>query len=123
MPVPPNAKVLKVPTDMLDPEQIRIGLYWTAPYLHDGGVIAGADAKKQLGFPGTLDKGIQPDPANSLRALVDKKLREQVIAANRLANLQEVHVQGIGHDYWVDETTGFTQQEQEALIKYLLLLK
>ncbi|MGG1664054.1 electron transport protein [Brevibacillus sp. NRS-1366] len=140
VPVPPDAKVLKVPTDMLDPEQIKlafakgdspggyktpslIGLYWTAPYLHDGGVIVGADAKKQLGFPGTLDKGIQPDPANSLRALVDKKLREKVIAANRSANLQQVHVQGIGHEYWVDGTTGFSPKEQEALIKYLLLLK
>ncbi|MED4751882.1 electron transport protein [Brevibacillus choshinensis] len=140
VPVPPNAKVLKVPTDMLDPEQINlafakgnssggyktpslIGLYWTAPYLHDGGVMVGPDAKKQLGYPGTLAKGIQPDPANSLRALMDKKLREKVIVANRSANLQQVHVQGIGHEFWVDETTGFTPQEQEALIKYLLLLK
>ncbi|MDF2683981.1 MAG: hypothetical protein K0R47_5171 [Brevibacillus sp.] len=140
VPVPPNAKVLKVPTDMLDPEQINlafakgnspggyktpslIGLYWTAPYLHDGGVMVGPDAKKQLGYPGTLAKGIQPDPANSLRALMDKKLREKVIVANRSANLQQVHVQGIGHEFWVDETTGFTREEQEALIKYLLLLK
>ncbi|MED4584432.1 electron transport protein [Brevibacillus choshinensis] len=140
VPVPPNAKVLKVPTDMLDPEQINlafakgnssggyktpslIGLYWTAPYLHDGGVMVGPDAKKQLGYPGTLAKGIQPDPANSLRALMDKKLREKVIVANRSANLQQVHVQGIGHEFWVDETTGFTPQEQDALIKYLLLLK
>ncbi|MED4784375.1 electron transport protein [Brevibacillus choshinensis] len=140
VPVPPNAKVLKVPTDMLDPEQINlafakgnssggyktpslIGLYWTAPYLHDGGVMVGPDAKKQLGYPGTLAMGIQPDPANSLRALIDKKLREKVIVANRSANLQQVHVQGIGHEFWVDETTGFTPQEQDALIKYLLLLK
>lgn len=140
VPVPPNAKVLKVPTEMFDPEQIRlafakgdspggyktpslIGLYWTAPYLHDGGVAVGSDVKKHLGFPGTLDKGIQPDPANSLRALMDRRLREQVIAANRSANLQQVHVQGIGHGYWVDAAAGFTKQEQEALIKYLLLLK
>ncbi|KFM98543.1 electron transport protein [Bacillus clarus] len=140
VPVPKNAKILKVPTTQLDPEQIDlafakgespggykvpslIGLYWTAPYLHDGGVAVGPNSNTQLGFPGTLMKGVYPDPVNSLRALVDKKQRERVIAANRLANLQQVHVQGIGHEYWVDASTGFSNQEQDALIRYLLTLE
>lgn len=139
VPVPKGARVLKVPTQMLDPEQIKLafakgdspggyktkgltGLYLTAPYLHDGGVAVGPDALRQLGMPGTLEKGILPDAANSLRALVDKQLREKVIAANRSANLQQVHVQGIGHEYWVDSSTGFTQEEQDALIDYLMSL-
>lgn len=137
VPIPPGATVLKVPTKDLDPEQIKLafakgdspggyktpgltGLYWTAPYLHDGGISVGKDAKTQLGMPGTLGKGIRPDPFNSLKALVDKKLREEVIAANRKEHLPEVHVHGIGHNYWVDKTTGFTEKEQEALVHYLL---
>jgi hypothetical protein len=137
VPIPPGATVLKVPTEGLDPEQIKLGfakgdspggyktpgltgLYWTAPYLHDGGVAVGKDVKNQLGIPGTLSVGILPNPANSLKALVDKKLREKVISANQKAKLQDVHVQGIGHEYWVDSTTGYTVQEQDALVQYLL---
>jgi len=141
VPLPKGARALKVPTDLFDKEQIKlafahgdseggykvpslIGLYWTAPYLHDGGVAVGKDAKTQLGVTATLMKGIQPDPTNSIRALVDKKLREQVVNANRSSkDLQSVHVQGIGHEFWVDSSTGFTEKEQEALIKYLLSLK
>ncbi len=141
VPLPNGARALKVPTDLFDKEQIKlafahgdseggykvpslIGLYWTAPYLHDGGVAVGKDAKTQLGVTATLMKGIQPDPTNSIRALVDKKLREQVVNANRSSkDLQSVHVQGIGHEFWVDSSTGFTEKEQEALIKYLLSLK
>lgn len=136
VPVPKGARILKVPTEHLDPEQVKLafahgdskggyktpglnGLYWTAPYLHDGGVAVGPDAKTQLGMAGTLMKGIQPDPYNSLKALVDKKLREKVISANQSASLEQVHVQGIGHEYWVDSSKGFTQQQQDALIKYL----
>lgn len=139
VPIPSEATVLKVPTESLDPEQIKLafaqgnsqggyktpslnGLYWTAPYLHDGGVAVGKDFKLELGIPGTLSKGILPDPGNSLKALVDKKLREKVIAANRNAGLQGVHVQGIGHEYWVDSTTGYNGREQDALIQYLLSL-
>lgn len=138
VPLPENATPLKVPTQHLDREQIKlafahgdsqggykvpslIGLYWTAPYLHDGGVAVGPDPATQLGIQGTLMKGIYPDPANSLRALVDKELRQKVIAANKSSkDLQFTHVSGIGHEYWVDSTTQFTKEEQEALIKYLL---
>jgi hypothetical protein len=139
VPVPPNAKTVQVPTGHLEPEQVKlayahgdspggykvkglIGLLWTAPYLHDGGVAAGRDAS-QLGMPGTLMRGIAPDPANSLRALIDKDLRQKVIAANRSSKaLQDVHVAGIGHEYWVDSSSGFTKEQQDALIHYLLSL-
>lgn len=137
VPIPRGVTVLKVPTADLDPEQIKLGfakgnssggyktpslngLYWTAPYLHDGGIAVGKNLHSELGIPGTLGKGILPDPANSLKAVVDKKLREKVIAANRRAGLQDVHVLGIGHHYWVDETTGFSANDQEALVQYLL---
>ncbi|MCQ6282908.1 electron transport protein [Bacillus sp. EB600] len=141
VPVPKNALVLKVPTRGLDPGQINlafgigntiggykvpslIGLYWSAPYLHDGGVAVGADTKNQLGIEGTLNKSILPDPYNSIRALVDKNLRTQVIKANQSSeSLRKSNVTGEGHEYWVDASTGFSQHEQDALIKYLLTLK
>ena len=100
-----------------------IGLYWTAPYLHDGSVAVGNDIDQEIGVTGTILKGITPDPANSLRALVDKSLRDKVIKANLTSQqLQDLHIKGIGHEYWVGESTGFTKSEQDALIKYLLSL-
>ncbi len=140
VPIPPDAKVLPIPTAHLDPEQLKIafahgnspggykvkgliGLRWTAPYLHDGGVAVGPNLS-QLGVPGTLAKGISPDPANSLRALIDKDLRQKVIAANKSAKeLADVHIAGSGHEFWVDSSTGFTKEEQDALIQYLLSLE
>lgn len=72
---------------------------------------------------GTVLKGIKPDPRNSLRALVDQELRKKVIEANHASEtLRKTHVQGIGHSYWADETTGFTKSEQDALLDYLLSL-
>jgi hypothetical protein len=98
-----------------------IGLYCTAPYLHDGAVAVGADAETQLGMAGTLLKGVAVDPANSLRALVDRRLRAQVVEANHAsAGLREVNVQGIGHEFWVDADAGYSGDEQQALIRYLL---
>ncbi|WP_051316971.1 hypothetical protein [Ectobacillus panaciterrae] len=141
VPVPKGARVLNVPVKDLDSEQIKlaygiggtaggykvpslIGLYWSAPYLHEGGVAVGADPKTQLGMAGTLNKGILPDPFNSLRALVDKNLRNQVVKANQSSDdVRKAHVTGEGHDYWVDASTGFSKQEQDALIKYLLTLE
>jgi cytochrome c551/c552 len=140
VPLPKQPTVLKVPTNQLDPKQINlafargnspggykvpsiIGLYWTAPYLHDGGVAVGANLQNDIGVPGTLLNGKLPDPGNSLKALVDKKLRTKVIEANRKSlDLQQVHVTGEGHEFWVDETTGFSQDEQNKLIQYLLSL-
>ncbi len=113
-----------------------IGLYLTAPYLHDGGVAASASALKQeqdgqfvvanpneLGMAGTLMQNILPDPQASLRLLVDRNLRESMIAANQAnRDLQKSNVDGRGHAYWVDAEAGFTTQEQTALIQFLLSL-
>jgi hypothetical protein len=138
VPIKENARVLDVPVKHLDQKQVElafakanssggykvpslIGLYWSAPYLHDGGVAVGPDIQKQLGMTGTLMKGIIPDPSNSLRALVDRRLREKVVTANCSSNdLKEVRVKGIGHEFWVDDSSGFTKKEQDALIHYLL---
>jgi hypothetical protein len=140
VPIPKGAKIVPIPTDHLDPEQLKmafahgdslggykvkglIGLNWSAPYLHDGGVAVGPNDQTQLGIPGTILKGIEPDPFNSLKALVDRHLRSKVIAANQSSkDLQDVHVKGIGHPFWIDQQAGFTKEEQEALIQYLLSL-
>jgi len=140
VPLPPNAKTIEVPLDDIDPDQITlgfghkqsgggykvkglVGLRWSAPYLHDGGVAVGPDLS-QIGVSETLMKGIQPDPYNSLKAMIDRKLRSQVIEANRKdARLRDTHVTGQGHVHWVDEDSGFTQEQQDALVKYLLQLK
>ncbi|WP_078430338.1 electron transport protein [Alkalihalobacterium alkalinitrilicum] len=139
VPLREDAKVLKVPTDHLDEEQLKltlaqdhdgkggykvkglIGLAYSPPYLHDGGVAVGPNEKEDVGIAGTLERGIDPDPYNSLKALLDKKLRQKVIEANKSnKDLHDVHVQGIGHEYWVDQNTRFTEEEQQALIQFLL---
>jgi hypothetical protein len=150
VPLPPNPPVLAVPTDIAPQEDIDlayaqsnpnggfkvpnlIGLYVTAPYLHDGGVAASSTALEadeagfkvvnpdQLGMVGTLLKGIQPDPSASLRVLLDRHLREKAVAANHAdERLQRVNVEGIGHNYWVDREAGFTIQDQTDLIEFLL---
>ncbi|WP_152669073.1 electron transport protein [Paenibacillus sp. DMB20] len=140
IPIPKDAKITKIPTGHLDPGQLKlgfahqgseggykvmglIGLPWSAPYLHDGGVAVGPELP-QLGISGTLFKGILPDPYNSLKAMIDQKLRQRVIEANRSdARLRDTHVTGQGHEFWVDENTGFTKEQQNALIQYLLQLK
>ena len=124
-------------SEQLDPHQIQlafayggtsggykvpslIGVCWSAPYLHDGGGAVGPDAQTQCGVPSTLLQGISPDPVNSLRALIDRELRQRVIAANATApSLQAMHVQGTGHEFWGDAETGFTPTDQEALIQYV----
>ena len=153
VPVPADSPTLPVPTD-ITPEAAQqlafainnpaggykvpslIGLYLTAPYLHDGGVAAGPEAlqpgtdgrfqvanAEQLGMAGTLLHGIVPDASNSLRVLVDRQLREGAIAANRAhSDLQRANVDGSGHAYWVDAEAGFTPQEQTDLIQFLLSL-
>ncbi|MBT2756786.1 electron transport protein [Mesobacillus foraminis] len=138
VPIPSNPKVLKVPTDHLDPEQIKlafahgdspggykvpslIGLYWTAPYLHDGGVAVGPNG--ELGMSGTLLKGVLPDPRKSLKAMIDRGLRTKVVQTNTSSEqLKNVHVSGMGHNYWIDQVNGFTKEEQDAVLDYLLSL-
>jgi hypothetical protein len=151
VPLPADPPVLAVPTDIFPKEDIElayamsdpqggykviklIGLYLHMPYLHDGGVAASANALKpdsdgyytiadpeQIGSVGTLMRGIQPDPAASLRMLLDRNLREPMVAANRAnPDLQRANVDGRGHEYWVDRQAGYTPEEQTALIEFLL---
>lgn len=154
VPLPPDPPVLNVPTDITPQRVIElsyaksdpaggykvpnlIGLYLTPPYLHDGGVAAGAEALKQdapdrsftvvdseqLGMAGTLLRSILPDPAASLRVLLDRSLREKAIAANQAnPKLHRANIDGSGHAYWVDVEAGFTVQEQTELIQFLLSL-
>lgn len=99
------------------------GLYWSAPYLHDGGVAVGAEGNTQLGVPGTLYNNIAPDSYNSLRALLDRQIRSQVVEANAASEAaRAAHVSGEGHEHWVDEEAGFTKEQQAGLIYYLLKL-
>jgi hypothetical protein len=153
IPVPPPADppVISVPTT-ITPQRVRelsyavgnpaggykvqnlIGLYLTAPYLHDGGVAASADAVEQqedgsysvanpdrMGLAGTWMQGIAPDPEASLRVLVDRHLRSVAVTQNRANHdLQMIHSDGSGHDYWVDKQAGFSPQEQTALVQFLL---
>ncbi len=125
VPIPPQAKTLTVPTDTFDPKQVDlawahngsgggykvpslVGLFWTAPYLHDGGVAVGKDETRNLGLPGTVEINQMPDPFNSLKALVDRNLRARVVGANEASlALQRMNVQGIGHNYWVDSRIRF----------------
>ncbi len=142
VPIPLNARILEVPLDHLDMDEVElayaqddrgeggfkvkglIGLWWTAPYLHDGSIAVGPDSEEDIGIPGTLHTGIRPDPVNSLRALLDRDLRRQVIEATEDSEaLRATKVTGTGHEQWVDAQAGFSEEEQEALIHYLLSLE
>jgi hypothetical protein len=139
-PLSAQPRSINVPTAELDPQQIQLafahgdslggyktpglsGLFWSAPYLHDGGVAVGADEKTELGAAGTVLRFVAPDPSHSLRALLDRELRARVIEANDAsADLQQVHVRGVGHEFWVDSSAGFDSEDQRSLIHYLLLI-
>lgn len=152
VPLPTAPAVLPVPTD-ITPDRDRqlayaihsnggikvqhlIGLYTTAPYLHDGGVAATATAlepgqdgyysvahPEEMGMAGTLMQNREPDAAASLRVLLDRTLRAIAIAQNRQnSDLQGTHVDGTGHEYWVDQAAGFSPEEQTALIEFLLAI-
>ncbi|WP_264325151.1 di-heme oxidoredictase family protein [Romeriopsis navalis] len=153
VPVRGNAKVLDVPApqklfddDRSLPRDLLpdggydtpslLGLYVSAPYLHDGGVAVSKNAlavgndgsfqvvdPKGLGLSGTLSQGIPADAANSLRALLDRQLRSSVIQTNQLnPALQVSNLDGTGHGFYVDGTAGFSQQQQQDLINFLLAL-
>ncbi|GAB6058902.1 hypothetical protein [Desulfonatronum parangueonense] len=142
VPVPLNARMIEVPLDRLDMDEVRMayaqdergeggfkvkglmGLWWSPPYLHDGSIAVGRDAQTQIGIPGTFHAGIRPDPVNSLRALVDRELRRRLIKVTADSEeLRMTKVTGTGHGHWVDEEAGYTRQEQDALIHYLLTLE
>lgn len=139
-PPPPNARVLSIP--MTDEEhallrvawaqgndggykvQGLVGLEWSAPYLHDGGVAVGPDPVEHLGIPGTFGRDVRPDARNSLRALFDRRLRSRVVQANAsVPALVAAHVSGEGHPYWVDAPAGFSAIDQEALLDFLLSIR
>ncbi|ACK68625.1 conserved hypothetical protein [Gloeothece citriformis PCC 7424] len=171
VPIPSDAEVLNVPTEGISespttlPKGILpkggyntpslIGLYLTAPYLHDGGVAVGKDALKinddgsytivdprttdppnQWGLTGTLarfdvtpdgqidiSKRILPDSANSLRALLDRRLRHWVIKANKAnPGLRINNLDGTGHEFYVDPSRGFSYGQQSDLVNFLLAL-
>ncbi|SOR26912.1 conserved protein of unknown function; putative Cytochrome c domain; putative exported protein [Methylorubrum extorquens] len=137
-PLPPDPKLVPIPLGGNALKQVQlawahagtgggykvpnlVGLAWSAPYLHDSGVAVGADGDAQLGVPGTLDAGIPPNPANSLRALVDRNLRAKVVSANKAsAKARTARVTGEGHAYWADTEAGVSGEEQADLVAYLL---
>ncbi|MET0430341.1 MAG: cytochrome C oxidase Cbb3, partial [Microvirga sp.] len=81
----------------------------------------GPDPATQLGVPGTLYRGIAPDPANSLRGLIDRELRAKLVAANKASDTaRTARVTGEGHAFWADAGSGVSRDEQTALIAYLL---
>ncbi|MBE0596789.1 MAG: cytochrome C oxidase Cbb3 [Desulfuromonadales bacterium] len=100
-----------------------LGLYWSPPYLHDSSIAVGPDAGTDLGLPGTFARGVLPDPANSLAALLDRQLRRRLIRLYEEDwELQAAKVTGTGHEFWVDAQAGFSTREQQSLIHYLLTL-
>jgi hypothetical protein len=138
VPLPANSRTLAIPTSDTSPDQVDlamawkgtsggykvpalVGLAWSAPYLHDGGVAVGPNEAVDLGIPGTLKKNVAPDARLSLKALIDRKLRARVVAANGSdPELIAMNVRGIGHEFWVDQAGGFTSEEQASLVSYLL---
>jgi hypothetical protein len=152
VPIPANAEVIDVPTEGISDSPTTLpkgllpdggyktpslrGLYLTAPYLHDGGVAVrkgalqvGEDGSfgivdpRGLGLSGTLSQAIPADAADSLRALLDRSLRTQVITVNRLnPALQLSNLDGTGHEFYVDATTGFSSSQQNDLVNFLLAL-
>ncbi|WP_230966953.1 di-heme oxidoredictase family protein [Nostoc commune] len=151
VPIPAKAEVLDVPTQGISDSPTTLpkgilpkggyktttlrGLYVSAPYLHDGGAAVRAGSlkvnsnaiavvnKTGLGLSGTLSLGIPADPANSLRALVDRDLRALVVKANKAnPSLVRSNLDGKGHDFYVDRQTGFNYNQQTDLINFLLAL-
>lgn len=151
-PPPPDAPVIRVPEE-ISPDETRalayaisdpaggykvpslIGLGLSAPYLHDGGAAAARGALRRegdrfvatdptlLGLSGTLRRAVRPDPAASLRVLVDRRLRALAVEAHRSdGDLQRANSDGSGHALWVDPEAGFSADDQTALIHFLLSL-
>ena len=152
VPIPADAETIDVPTEGISDSPTTLpkgmlpdggykttsllGVAYSAPYLHDSGVAVGKDSLKVaddgsfsivdtngLGLTGTLSWGKSADSANSLRALVDRNLRDRVVAANQAnPGLVSSNLDGTGHEFYVDESTGFTPVQQNDLINFLLAL-
>lgn len=111
-------------------------LFLTAPYFHDGGAGVAQGAltynangsftvadPNGLGIPGTLAAFRPLDAGGSLRAVVDSSLRAQVVGRNRaVPSLVRQNLDGSGHEFFVDATTGYTAREQADLVDFLLSL-
>jgi hypothetical protein len=55
--------------------------------------------------------------------VVDSGLRAQVVAKNRaVPALVQQNLDGSGHEFFVDATTGYTPREQADLVDFLLSL-
>lgn len=53
--------------------------------------------------------------------MIDRDLRQKVIKSNSESpDLKAVRVTGKGHEFWIDAKSGFSKQEQKALIHYLI---
>jgi hypothetical protein len=154
VPIPAGAEVLDVPTEGISDTPTTLpkgilpdggykttslrGLYLSAPYLHDGGVAVRKESLEVakngrftvvepggLGLTGTLSQGLPADAASSLRALLDRGLREQVMAANKAnpaLSPERSNLDGTGHEFYVDKKAGFNYSEQQDLINFLLAL-
>lgn len=111
--------------EQIDPTPGSPGLNSTIkmPEYPKGSLFMQNGDPNQIGMVGTLMQGIKPDAAASLRMLLDRDLREPMIAANRAnSDLQRSNVDGSGHAYWVDAASGFTAQDQSDLVQFLLSL-
>ncbi len=76
-----------------------------------------------MGLTGTLSIGKPADAASSLRALVDRNLRAQVVAVNKANSaLVRSNLDGTGHHFYVDQAAGFTPAQQTDLVNFLLAL-
>ncbi|MEO1376951.1 MAG: di-heme oxidoredictase family protein [Cyanobacteria bacterium J06635_10] len=154
VPISASAEVLDLPTEGISDTPTTLpkgilpnggykttslrGLYLSAPYLHDGGVAVRKESLEVgrngrfrvvdpsgLGLTGTLSQGLPADAASSLRALLDRDLREQVVEANKAnpaLSPERSNLDGTGHEFYVDREAGFNYREQKDLINFLLAL-
>jgi hypothetical protein len=151
VPVRANARVLNVPTAGITDNPARLpfvtrdggyktlslrALFLTAPYFHDGGAAVAPGALRVaangtftvvdptgLGIPGAVQTFRGSDAASSLRAVVDSGLRALVVAANRASpSLVRQNLDGSGHRFFVDGSTGYTPRQQADLVDFLLSL-
>lgn len=153
VPLPPNPRLITIPPNEFAADNLTLppgldtpaggykvtgllGTYLKAPYLHDGGVAVGPNALSiasdgsytivdagAIGVPGTIKNNAPVGAAHSLRALLDRDLRN-IMIANNLADpdLVNGHIDGTGHEFFVDPAAGFTYQQQTDLIAFLLSL-
>lgn len=122
--------------------QAKRFLFATAPYLHDGGVVAARSKPNGpidiFGVVDTLFSGIEPEPRASLAALLDPTLKAKVMAANHSKPIPfsrtgktpaDIAITGQGHNFFVaegfprpDGKGNFKQKDLDDLISFLLAL-